>query len=97
MDAVKDTSPARHALGLAVFIAICLASGGLGAMATTPEIEGWYKMIEKPSWNPPDYIFGPVWTTLYIMMGVAAWLVWKPEGFKAAATPLTLYFKNESM
>jgi len=47
-------------IGLVVFIAICLGAGGLGAIATTPEIEGWYKTIEKPSWNPPDYIFGPV-------------------------------------
>lgn len=78
-------------IGLAIFIAICLCAGGLGAIATTPEIEGWYKTIEKPFWNPPEYIFGPVWTTLYIMMGLAAWLVWKPEGFKAAATPLILF------
>lgn len=78
-------------IGLLVFIGICLGAGGLGAIATTPEIEGWYKTIEKPSWNPPDYIFGPVWTTLYIMMAVAAWLVWKPEGFKPATTPLTLF------
>ncbi|MEZ5951959.1 MAG: TspO/MBR family protein [Planctomycetaceae bacterium] len=65
--------------------------GGLGAIATTPEIEGWYKTIEKPSWNPPDYVFGPVWTTLFVMMAIAAWMVWKPEGFKAAAMPLTLF------
>ena len=77
-------------IGLVVFIVVCLGAGGLGAIATTPEIEGWYKTIAKPSWNPPDWIFGPVWTTLYVMMAVAAWLVWKPEGFKAAAKPLTL-------
>jgi benzodiazapine receptor len=78
-------------VGLAIFLVVCLGAGGLGAVATTPEIEGWYKTIEKPSWNPPDYVFGPVWTTLFVMMAIAAWLVWKPEGFKAAATPLTLF------
>ncbi len=78
-------------IGLAVFIVACLGAGGLGAIATTPEIEGWYKTIEKPSWNPPDYVFGPVWTTLYVMMAVAAWLIWKPEGYQAAAMPLTLF------
>ncbi len=78
-------------IGLAVFIAICLGAGGLGAMATTPEIEGWYTTITKPTWNPPNKVFGPVWTTLFILMAVAAWLVWKPAGFKAAAIPLTLF------
>lgn len=45
-------------LGLVVFVVVCLGAGGLGAIATTPEIEGWYETIEKPSWNPPDYFFG---------------------------------------
>jgi len=78
-------------IGLAVFVAICLGVGGLGAIATTPEIEGWYRTLVKPDWNPPDSVFGPVWTTLFILMAIAAWLVWKPAGFKAAATPLSLF------
>lgn len=78
-------------VGLVLFIVACLGAGGLGAIATTPEIEGWYKTIEKPSWNPPDYVFGPVWTTLYVLMGIAAWLLWKPEGFRAAAKPMALF------
>lgn len=78
-------------IGLIVAIALCLGAGGLGAIATTPEIDGWYKTIEKPSWNPPGYVFGPVWTMLYVMMAVAAWLVWKPAGFKAAKLPLALF------
>ncbi|QGQ22024.1 tryptophan-rich sensory protein [Gimesia benthica] len=77
--------------GLVVFIVVCLGAGGLGAIATTPEIEGWYKTIEKPMWNPPDSVFGPVWTTLFLMMAIAAWMVWKPEGVKAARMPLTLF------
>lgn len=78
-------------IGLVVFLVVCLGAGGLGAVATTPEIEGWYKTIEKPAWNPPDWIFGPVWTTLYILMAIAAWFVWRPAGFKAAAIPLSLF------
>lgn len=78
-------------IGLVVFIAVCLAAGGLGAIATTPEIDGWYRTIEKPTWTPPGYLFGPVWTTLYIMMAIAAWLIWKKAGTKAAAFPLTLF------
>ncbi|WP_339613531.1 TspO/MBR family protein [uncultured Rubinisphaera sp.] len=80
-----------HALALVIFIALSLSAGGLGAIATTPEIDGWYKTIEKPSWNPPGCVFGSVWTTLYVMMAVAAWLVWKPAGFKAAKTPLNIF------
>ena len=78
-------------IGLAVFIAVCLGAGGLGAIATTPEIDGWYRTLAKPAWNPPDSVFGPVWTTLFILMGIAAWLVWKPEGFKHAAVTMTLF------
>ena len=62
-------------IGLVVFIAICLAAGGLGAIATTPEIDGWYRTIEKPTWTPPGYLFGPVWTTLFVLLGVVLTLV----------------------
>ena len=78
-------------IGLVIFIVVCLGAGGLGAFATTPEIGGWYQTIAKPSWNPPAFVFGPVWTTLYIMMAIAAWLIWKPAGFKAAGAPLALF------
>ena len=78
-------------IGLVVWIGVCLGAGGLGAIATTTEIDGWYRTIAKPAWNPPDFVFGPVWTTLYVMMGVAAWVVWKPAGVRAAVLPLTLF------
>ncbi len=78
-------------IGLIVLLIVCLGAGGLGAIATTPEIEGWYKTLSKPPWNPPDDIFGPVWTTLYVLMAAAAWLVWKQVGFRGAAVQLTLF------
>jgi tryptophan-rich sensory protein len=78
-------------IGLVIFIAVCLGAGSLGAIATTPEIDGWYRTLAKPTWNPPASVFGPVWTTLYVLMALAAWLVWKPAGFQAAAMPLTLF------
>lgn len=78
-------------IGLCVSLLICLTAGGLGAIATTPEIDGWYKTVTKPTWNPPNYVFGPVWTTLFVMMAIAAWLVWRPAGFKAAKVPLFLF------
>lgn len=79
------------AIVLVASIATCLGAGGLGAMATTPEIDGWYRTIEKPSWNPPDAVFGPVWTTLYIMMAVSAWLVWRTDKAIASKLPLSLF------
>jgi benzodiazapine receptor len=75
------TSPARpghqRLAALAGFVTICLAAGLLGSLATAPQIPTWYGTLNKPSWNPPSWVFAPVWTTLYVMMGVAGWLVWK--------------------
>lgn len=76
---VVAPSIVRQAIALVVSLGICFLAAGLGALATTPNIEGWYATIEKPTWNPPNWIFGPVWTTLYAMMAVAAWLVWKSQ------------------
>ena len=78
-------------IGLVLFVLVCLGAGGLGAVATTPEIDGWYRTIVKPEWSPPDWVFGPVWTTLFILMGMAAWLGWKPAGFNGAASPLARF------
>ena len=78
-------------IGLIIFLLVCLGAGGLGAIATTPEIDGWYRTLAKPTWNPPDSVFGPVWTTLYIMMAVAAWLVWISAERKSTVLPLALF------
>lgn len=64
-------------LVLAGFVALCLAVAAFGGWITAASVVDWYPTLNKPEWNPPSWIFGPVWTTLYIMMAVAAWLVWK--------------------
>jgi tryptophan-rich sensory protein len=78
-------------LALGVSIAVCFAAAGIGSLFTDPEIGGWYARIMKPSWTPPNWVFGPVWSTLYLMMAVAAWLVWKDKGFAGAGLPLALF------
>jgi len=79
---------ASNILKLIAAVLFCQAAGFLGSLATTPSIGGWYKGLVKPSFNPPNWIFGPVWTTLYLLMGIAFFLVWrmglKTEGVKAA-------------
>ncbi len=69
----------RQGVLLTVFIVLCLAAGGVGAFLTGPAVSTWYRLIHKPSWTPPDWLFGPVWTVLYIMMGCAGWLTWRSE------------------
>ena len=78
-------------LVLALFVFICLGTAGLGAAWTNLSVGDWYATLNKPSWTPPDWLFGPVWTTLYIMMAVAAWLVWRKNGLADAWMPLLLF------
>ena len=68
---------------LFISILIPLLVGGIATFFTTSGVNGWYAMANKPSFNPPNWLFAPVWTALYIMMGVALFLVWKSEGAKA--------------
>ena len=81
----------RQIIGLALWCGLCLAVGFTGSIATNSSLADWYPGLTKPSWTPPSWLFAPVWTALYIMMGVAAWRVWKPGGFAAAKIPLGLF------
>ncbi len=64
---------------LVIAIALPVLIGGVSGFFTVSGVESWYQTIQKPSWNPPNWVFGPVWTTLYVMMGIALWLVWKED------------------
>lgn len=68
-----------NAVKFVVSIVITLAIGFTGSLFTRPQIDGWFQEIQKPSWNPPNAVFGPVWTALYILMGIALFLVWKSK------------------
>ncbi|MCW4033300.1 MAG: tryptophan-rich sensory protein [Candidatus Bathyarchaeota archaeon] len=60
---------------LIISIVICNSAGFIGSIITTSAIPTWYTSLEKPSFNPPNWVFGPVWTTLYTLMGISAYLV----------------------
>ncbi len=62
---------------LVICVVACLAAGAIGSIFTRQAIPIWYATLEKPSFNPPNWLFAPVWTLLYILMGVAAFLVWR--------------------
>ncbi len=78
----------RGISGLIVWLAACFSAAAPGAFSRPGE---WYAALEKPIWNPPAWIFGPVWTLLYILMAVAAWTVWRRGGFAAQRWPLGLF------
>jgi translocator protein len=74
----------RQWIVLAGFVALCLAVGVLAGLVTAPAVAEWYPTLVKPSWRPPNWLFAPAWTVLYIMMAVAAWLVWRAGNAKSA-------------
>jgi len=78
----------RSTVGLVGWLALSLAAGGIGSRYMPG---AWYVSLAKPAWNPPGAIFAPVWTTLYVLMGVAAWFVWRREGFAGAGVALGLF------
>lgn len=67
----------KDILGGAIAIGICEAVGIIGGLATASSVSTWYSTLQKPSFTPPDWVFAPVWTLLYALMGVAAYLVWR--------------------
>lgn len=78
----------KSILGLCGWLLLSFAPAALGAFFMPGE---WYAGLNKPAWNPPSWVFGPVWSALYAMMAVAAWLVWRRGGFVAQRRPLALF------
>lgn len=73
-------------------ILLCELAGGIGSLFTYPSIEGWYAKLQKPSFNPPNWVFAPVWITLYLLMGISAYLVWeKNRESKEAKNSLSIF------
>jgi translocator protein len=75
-------------LGLGVFILACVATASSGALFRPG---AWYESLRKPWWRPPNWLFGPAWTVLYLMIAASGWLVWREAGLAGAGLPLALY------
>ena len=81
----------KELLGLGVFLALSFSAAAIGGLAMRGGPGAWYADLVKPSWTPPGWLFGPVWTLLYIMMAVAAWRVWRQDGLAGARPALALF------
>ncbi len=84
----QSTGSAQRWLALVGWLVLCFAAASMGALFMPGE---WYASLNKPSWNPPACVFGPVWSALYTIMAMAAWLVWQRGGFAAQRRPLALF------
>lgn len=83
-------SKPQQAFGLLGWLAISFAASAVGAIASI-QASAFYNQLAQPDWAPPASVFGPVWTTLYALMGVAAWLVWRQGGFMRQRRALALF------
>jgi tryptophan-rich sensory protein len=67
----------KSALSFIGFVSVCLGVGAIGGISTSSSVESWYQTLSKPPWMPPDWIFAPVWSLLYFMMGTSAWIIFR--------------------
>ncbi|MEO8308690.1 MAG: TspO/MBR family protein [Pseudomonadota bacterium] len=86
----SQSSPATQLLGLAGWILGSCAAGLIGAIASV-QARSFYGQLIRPSWAPPGWLFAPVWSVLYVLLGLAAWIVWRSDGFRANRTALMLF------
>ena len=77
-------------LKLIISILICQGAGAIGSLFTSPAISTWYAIIQKPSFNPPNWIFAPVWILLFLLMGLSLYLIWS-KGFKYKGTKIAIF------
>ena len=85
-----SSAPARPWLGLAGWLGVTFVAAAIGSVASMDAGE-FYAQLDRPAWAPPSSLFGPVWSALYALMGLAAWLVWRTRGWEGARPALTLY------
>lgn len=86
-----DRTASTKWMALVVWIAVCFAAAGIGALMTSPALREWYPRLNKPAWTPPNGVFGPIWTLLYTSMGLAAWTVWLQRALRNAAPAISMF------
>ena len=82
--------PTQRIVGFLGWLALCFAAAAIGAVASA-QADDFYNQLVRPTWAPPAWLFGPVWSLLYVMMAVAAWLVWVDKGWGQAGSALRLF------
>ena len=87
---MSQSSAARQGLGLAAWLLASFVAAAVGGLASI-NAAGFYGQLLQPAWAPPAWLFGPVWSVLFVLMGTSAWLVWRKRGFSGAGTALKLY------
>lgn len=80
----------QQVVGLLGWLVLCFATAAIGAVASV-QAAAFYQQLAQPSWAPPSTVFGPVWSVLYALMGIAAWLVWREGGWRRQRKVLTLF------
>jgi benzodiazapine receptor len=85
-----EESKINNILKLVTSVIICLLAGFIGSVFTSPSIPAWYATLTKPSFNPPDWVFAPVWTILFVLMGISAYLVWN-KGLQNKDVKISLF------
>jgi len=82
LDSADDPEKAKRR-PLYIFLIVTLSTGAVGSLFTSPAIPTWYAFLNRPAFTPPNWVFAPVWTALYIMMAFAAWRVWRKTGLRS--------------
>jgi tryptophan-rich sensory protein len=88
---VTVSRPIADIVALAGFLAVCLGVSAIGGAITATSVDTWYPTLAKPPFNPPDWVFAPVWISLYIMMAVAAWRAWRVSRGSARTAGMVLF------
>jgi benzodiazapine receptor len=81
----------QNIASLGGFLVLCLSVSAIGGVVTRTAVHDWYQELAKPHFTPPDWVFAPVWITLYLLMGFSAWLIWRRVGLAGGRTPLTVF------
>jgi len=92
MSDIENQRPVTtQAVALVISLVVCFAAGGLGGLATTQGLDAWYNTLNKPTWNPPNWVFAPVWSMLYCLMGISVWLVWRGGEWRKVKPAIVLF------